>query len=66
MVTNDERQPGEPRASLLVEHWAKQTFAILWRHPLSGSKRLMEEEVEEQEIRDRGHSRGAPNDLLDV
>ena len=21
-------QPGEPRASLLVEHWAKQTFAI--------------------------------------
>ena len=25
MVTN--KQPGEPRASLLVEHWAKQTFA---------------------------------------
>ena len=27
MVTTD--QPGEPRASLLVEQWAKQTFAIL-------------------------------------
>ena len=26
MVTNE--QPGEPRASLLVQHWAKQTFAI--------------------------------------
>ena len=24
-------QPGEPRASLLVEHWAKQTFAIVTR-----------------------------------
>ena len=23
-----QQQPGEPRASLLVEHWAKQTFAI--------------------------------------
>ena len=33
MVTNDQtnketnKQMGEPRASLLVEHWAKQTFA---------------------------------------
>ena len=25
-----QQQPGEPSASLLVEHWAKQTFAI---HP---------------------------------
>ena len=28
MVTN-KRQPGEPGASLLVEQWAEQTFAIL-------------------------------------
>ena len=27
MVTN--KQPGEPRASLLVEHWAKQSFATI-------------------------------------
>ena len=29
MVTNDT-QPGEPRASLPVEQWAEQTFAIFW------------------------------------
>ena len=31
MVTTNQPtdQPGEPSASLLVEHWAKQTFAIL-------------------------------------
>ena len=28
MVTNDDEQPGEPRASLLVDQCAKQTFAI--------------------------------------
>ena len=26
-TTTTNEQPGEPRASLLVEHWAKQTFA---------------------------------------
>ena len=27
MVTTYNKQPGQPRASLLVEHWEKQTFA---------------------------------------
>ena len=29
VTTNGDEQPGEHRASLLVEQWAKQTFAIL-------------------------------------
>ena len=28
VMTTTNEQPGEPSASLLVEHWAKQTFAI--------------------------------------
>ena len=33
-VFTTNKQPREPRASLLVEHWAKQTFAIfdIWKH----------------------------------
>ena len=28
MVTNEQQQPGEPRASPLVEQWTELTFAI--------------------------------------
>ena len=40
MVTNEQtnKQPGEPRASLLVEHWAKQTFATKCDFETSESK----------------------------
>ena len=32
VTTNNNKQPGEPSASLLVEHWAKQT-KFLWVLP---------------------------------
>ena len=38
MVTTD--QPGEPSASLLPEHWAKQTFAMKIQFPSSREKNV--------------------------